>query len=141
VLSEPTESSVKIPPELTLEEVPPYVQAAVAALDEFQGSEILIMQVGDVLGIVEYFIVTSAPNTRLVRKLVDEVEACLKTDHDMPPLRVEGHDAWQWVLIDYGGLVVHVMLDETRRLYELERLWADVPLYRCPAPSSSKQAP
>jgi ribosome-associated protein len=43
------------------------------------------------------------------------------------PLRVEGIDALQWVLIDFGDFVVHVFHDETRRFYDLERLWGDVP--------------
>ncbi|MFV1990933.1 MAG: ribosome silencing factor, partial [Acidimicrobiales bacterium] len=115
------------------DEIPGHVQSAVAVLDEFKGSDILVMLVGDVLGIVEYFVIVSASNSRLVRKLVDEVEDRLKSEYNEPPLRIEGHDTFQWVLIDYGDFVVHVMLDETRRLYELERLWSDVPVYRSPA--------
>lgn len=140
-LSDSTENSESTVRELAVGDLPDHVRTALDVLDEFQGREILVMAVGEVLGIVEYFIVASAPNSRLVRKLVDEVQGQLKSEHDEPPIRVEGHDTFQWVLIDYGDFVVHVMLDETRRLYELERLWSDVPIYRRPASSRPEQAP
>ncbi len=131
-LSDSIENGDLVTHDLQLDDIPAHVQSAVAVLDEYKGSDILVMLVGEVLGIVEYFLVVSAPNSRLVRKLVDEVEDRLKSEHNEPPLRIEGNDAFQWVLIDYGDLVIHVMLDETRRLYELERLWSDVPVYKCP---------
>jgi ribosome-associated protein len=79
-----------------------------------------------VLSIVDWFVVTSASNTRLVQTLADEVEAALKADGG-GPLRVEGYDDAAWVLLDFGDVVVHVFLDDVRSYYELERLWGDVP--------------
>lgn len=86
-----------------------------------------MLAVGDVLTIVEYFVITSAPNTRQVRTIAEEVEEQVKLAGGPGPLRVEGLDDLTWVLLDYGDVVVHVFLDETRAYYDLERLWRDVP--------------
>jgi ribosome-associated protein len=83
--------------------------------------------VGEVLSIVDAFVIASAPNTRLVRTIADEVELRIKEAGGGGPLRVEGLDDLRWVLLDYGDVVVHVFLQEVRDYYELERLWSDVP--------------
>jgi ribosome-associated protein len=62
-----------------------------------------------------------------VRTIAEEVEERLKADGGISPLRVEGLGDTQWILLDYGDLVVHVFLDETRDFYDLERLWSDAP--------------
>ena len=83
--------------------------------------------VGDVLGITDWFIVTSGSNSRQVRAIVDNVEEMLTLNDGPKPIRVEGKESAEWVLMDYGAFVVHVFDDETREFYDLERLWADVP--------------
>jgi len=86
-----------------------------------------VLDVGDIISITDVFVIAGAPNVRQVRTIVEEVERALKDQCDTPPRSVEGlHDA-HWVLMDYGDLVVHVFLDETRDYYQLERLWADAP--------------
>ena len=100
---------------------------AARAADDRQGVDTVVLEVGNVLAITEYFVITSASNTRLVRTLADEVEAQLKVLAGASPRRVEGLGEASWVLLDYGDVVVHVFLDETRRFYDLERLWSDVP--------------
>ena len=80
----------------------------------------------EVLAIVDYFVITSGSNTRLVQTLADDVEAAMKATGG-GPLRVEGYDDATWVLLDCGDVVIHVFLDEVRSYYELERLWGDVP--------------
>lgn len=101
--------------------------AAARALDDKKADETLVLFVGDVLQITEYFVICSASNRRLVRTLVDEVEIVLKAQFKRSPLRSEGGSEQQWVLLDYGDIVVHVFLDETRVYYEIERLYRDVP--------------
>ena len=81
---------------------------------------------GPVLGITELFVITSASNRRLVRTIVDEVEEQVYVLLDRKPLRVEGLTDQQWVLLDYGDVVVHIFADEARRFYEIERLYKDV---------------
>jgi ribosome-associated protein len=104
--------------------VPNAVLAARAA-DAKKGNDIVVLDVGDIIGIVETFVITSAPNTRLVRTIVDEVEKQLFDQTGVKPRSVEGLDDMSWVLLDYGDLVVHVFLEPTREFYGLERLWTD----------------
>jgi ribosome-associated protein len=101
---------------------------AARAADEAKGENILVLDVGDVLVITQYFVIVSAGNRRLVRTLADAVEAAAKDGLDRAPVRVEGHREQQWVLIDFGDVVVHVFLDEVRDFYEIERLYRDVPI-------------
>lgn len=103
------------------------MEVAARAADDKGGTDTVVLDVGDVLAITDAFVVTSAGNSRLVKTIVDEVEARVKAGGGPSPLRVEGLDHLEWVLLDYGTFVVHVFLDEVRRFYELERLWSDVP--------------
>ena len=100
--------------------------AARAAADK-GGADTTILEVGKVLAIVDAFVITSGTNRRQVATIADEVRRRLRAEAGLSPLRTEGLEALEWVLIDYGDFVVHVFLDETRRYYSLERLWADAP--------------
>ena len=108
-------------------------RVAIDAAAEKKGGDLAILDVGDVLAIIDLFVLVSAANARQVRTIVDEVEKAL-TDHDASkPLSVEGLADASWVLLDYGDIVVHVFLDETRAYYDLDRLWGDVPRLDVPA--------
>jgi ribosome-associated protein len=101
---------------------------AARAADEKQGRNILVLEVGKVLGIADLFVVLDAPNRRLVRTRFDEIEQAIRRATGRSPRRVEGLREQQWVLLDYGDVVVHVFLDEIRRFYEIERLYRDAPV-------------
>jgi len=100
---------------------------AAHAADEKKGEDIVVLDVGEIISIAEVFVFVSAPNTRLVRTIVDEIELALKVTDDEAPRSVEGLADASWVLMDYGDVVVHVFLSETRAFYDLDRLWADAP--------------
>ena len=100
--------------------------AAHAAADK-KGEDVVVLDVGDIISIAEVFVMVSASNTRLVRTIVDEVELALKLSDDQGPRSVEGLTDATWVLMDYGDVIVHVFLNETRDFYDLDRLWADAP--------------
>ena len=89
------------------------------------GHDIAVLDVGPIISIIECFVLASATNTRQVRTLVDEIELALKEHDGSRPINFEGRDELTWVLLDYGDIVVHVFLDETRAYYDLDRLWAD----------------
>ncbi len=103
-------------------------EIAAKAADEKQGRNIVVLDVGDILGIAELFVVLDAPNRRLVRTLVDDIEHQVRLATGRAPRRTEGMREQQWVLLDYGDVVVHVFLDEIRRFYEIERLYRDAPV-------------
>jgi ribosome-associated protein len=98
-------------------------RAAAGMTDE----DTTVLEVGPVLGIVGYFVITAGRNGRQVKALAEEVEHRVAEAGGPRPLRIEGLDALEWVLVDYGDFVVHVFSVETRRFYDLERLWRDVP--------------
>jgi len=102
------------------------VRAAQVA-DAEHATDVVVLHVGDVLGVTEYFVIGSASNRRLVNSIVEDVEEQLKLDPGRAPVRVEGFREQQWVLLDYGDVVVHVFLAEIRAFYEIERLYTDVP--------------
>ena len=91
------------------------------------GNNTIVLEVAKVLAITDAFVITDGTNRRQVLSIADEVEARVRAAGGPGPLRVEGLSEAQWVLLDYGDFVVHVFLDEVRRYYDLERLWADAP--------------
>lgn len=95
-------------------------------IDEKKGTDIVVLPVGDVVGITEYFVVASASNVRQVGAVTDAVLGDIRVLVDRGPLRSEGTREKQWVLIDYGDVIVHVFVDEARRFYEIERLYKDI---------------
>ncbi len=109
--------------------IEPHAKARLAAeaAAAKMAQDIVILDVGDIIGITDAFVVCSANNTRQVRTIVDEVEEHMRILVDARPRAIEGLDTASWVLMDYGDIVVHVFLSETREFYDLERLWSDVP--------------
>ena len=101
--------------------------SAAQVADAHHATDVVILHVGDVLALTEYFVIAGASNKRLVGAVVEEVEAQLKVLADRAPIRVEGVRENQWVLIDYGDVIVHVFLGEIRDFYEIERLYTDLP--------------
>jgi ribosome-associated protein len=92
-----------------------------------KGDDIAVLDVGEIISIIECFVLVSATNTRQTRTIVSEVQDALREYDGSRPIGVEGLDDATWILLDYGDIVVHVFLDETRAYYDLDRLWADAP--------------
>lgn len=115
-------------PERSVSTQPSRYRAAVAAraASSKQGDDPVVLEVGGILAIVDWFVITSGSNPRQVRTIAEEVEEQVKALGEGGPFRVEGLDDARWVLLDFGDVVVHVFLDEVRAYYELERLWGDV---------------
>jgi ribosome-associated protein len=87
----------------------------------------VVLDMSELLGITDAFVVTSGTSPRQVGTIADEVARQVREVGGGPPRRVEGRDDLRWVLLDYGDFVVHVFTLEARDLYDLERLWADAP--------------
>jgi ribosome-associated protein len=99
---------------------------AARAADDKKADDTIVLDVGELLQITEYFVVTGASNRRLVRTIVDAIEDAVREQHGRSPIRIEGLTEQQWVLIDFGDVVVHVFSHEMRTYYEIERLYRDV---------------
>lgn len=88
--------------------------------------DILILDVRELIGITDYFLICSGNNERQVRTIVEEIEGQLRPI-GARPYRREGERELRWVVLDYLDVVVHVFHQEERDFYELERLWQDAP--------------
>ncbi len=105
----------------------PLASVAARAADAKKATDVVILDVGDLLGITDLFVIASASNRRLALTLADEMELAVKRAGGPSPLSVEGLEEATWILIDFGPFVVHVFQQETREFYDLERLWRDAP--------------
>ena len=114
--------------------------AAAEAASDKKASDVRILDLGELLGITDYFVLVSATNERQLASLTEEVERQLKERLGRSPRRREGQRDTGWMLLDYGDIVVHAFTEEQRRFYDLERLWSDapvVPFTTAPAVASS----
>ncbi len=98
----------------------------VAALEDRKGQSIVAMDVTDVTDITDFMVIASGTSNRHVKSLVDQVIEAAKSGHN-PLLGVEGRETYEWVLLDLGDVLVHVMQTATREFYALERLWQLLP--------------
>jgi ribosome-associated protein len=101
--------------------------AAARAADAKGATDVLVLDVGDLVGICGYFVLATASNPRQVKAVVDEVEAQLRDRFGDAPRSVEGAESRRWVLLDYADIVVHVFHAEERDYYRIERLYSDAP--------------
>lgn len=100
------------------------VKAAYAALDNKKGENIKVIDISGVSVLADYFIIANGSNRNQVQALVDNVqEELYKMGHE--PLQVEGYQTGNWILMDYGDIIVHVFSKEDRLFYDLERIWRD----------------
>lgn len=104
-----------------------WVRIALDAAEDKLGTNSRAFFVGQAIGITDWFVVTSGGNARQVRAIVDAVEEKVAERGGPRPRRVEGKDTLSWVLMDFGGFVVHVFDAEARDFYDLDRLWRDMP--------------
>jgi ribosome-associated protein len=93
-----------------------------AALEELKARDIRVIDVRGKTSIADILIIASGTSTRHVKSLADEVVKFVKKA-GMMPLGVEGEREAEWVLVDLGDIIVHVMLPRIREFYGLERLW------------------
>jgi ribosome-associated protein len=101
------------------------VEAAQAASSK-KAMDIVILDVGKLIGITDYFVICSGNTERQVKTIVEEIERRLR-EEGVKPYRREGEREQRWVLVDYLDVVVHVFHREDREFYDLERLWSDAP--------------
>lgn len=101
------------------------IEVAVTAAQEKLASDPVLVDVAERLAIAGSFLILSAPSERQVRAIAEEILDRVKAECGVEAERIEGRTGNRWILIDYGDLVVHVLTDEEREYYALEKLWSD----------------
>jgi ribosome-associated protein len=102
------------------------VREAVAAAEDRKAVDLRVLHLEKVSDFTDYFLICSGTSERQVQAIADSVQERMR-EKRVRPLHVEGYNRGQWVLLDYGDLVVHIFQEEPRRFYSLERLWGDAP--------------
>ena len=104
--------------------------AARAAIDK-KAENVKILDLTEISGFTDYFVICSGTSDRQVQTIADAVEHSLRSQGS-EVLSAEGYTDGRWVLMDLGDVVVHIFLDALREYYDLERLWADAPRVKIP---------
>ncbi len=102
-------------------------QKVLNALDDLKARDVTNVDLKDKADFADRMIVASGTSNRHVKALAQEVCDQIKASFNEKPLGIEGIDSGEWVLVDYGHIIIHVMLPATRDFYELERLWTARP--------------
>jgi ribosome-associated protein len=111
---------------LGADQVREWAVAAARAASDKQARDVVVLDVGEVSSIGDWFVICDAGSDRQVKTVVEEIERRVAEVGGPEPRSVEGLEHRHWVLVDYGDVVVHVFVAEARAYYELERLWSDV---------------
>ncbi len=97
----------------------------VDVLADKKGESIVLLDIGSVSILADYFVIASSASSRQSRAMMNDIKLQVKESFDVKPLRIEGEADSGWVLMDYGSVVVHVFEPEVRSYYDLEGLWRD----------------
>jgi ribosome-associated protein len=104
--------------------------SARAAIDK-KGENVKILDLTELSGFTDYFVICSGMSDRQVKAIADAVEFALESQ-GAEMVSIEGYSEGRWVLMDFGDVVVHVFLDALREYYDLEKLWTDAPRVKIP---------
>jgi ribosome-associated protein len=109
--------------------------AAVRAAESKKASGIAVLDLRGVASFADYFVIATGSNTRQNQTIADEVERQLALQGERPNA-AEGYQSGEWILLDYGDLIVHVMSPQSRAFYDLERLWRQAKAVEIPPPAA-----
>ena len=110
-----------------LEAIRAQVLTGATAASSKNASDVVVLDVGPLLGITDFFLLISTSNERQLGAAVEEIEAQLRQQHGRKPIGREGTTDAGWIVRDFGDFVVHAFTAEQRQVYGLERLWSDAP--------------
>ena len=107
---------------------PAELAARIAAIaDSKQATDIVALDVGDLVGYTDVMLICTARNERLAKAIHDEIHERLKHEDGLLPSRSEGVGENSWILLDYLDCIVHIFTPETRDRYRLDQLWGEAP--------------
>jgi ribosome-associated protein len=101
------------------------VKLAITCASDKKAFNISALDLRDIASFTEFFVITSGSNQRQVQAISDEINEQLKKQLSSKPVRVEGYNGAEWVLMDYGDFIIHIFDQKSREFYDLERLWRD----------------
>jgi ribosome-associated protein len=93
--------------------------------DNKKAENIALLDLRSISSIADYFVIVTGSNEPHLRAIVDEISEKLRLDHNVRPLSIDGAKITPWIVLDFIDVLVHVMNDEFRELYDLENLWGD----------------
>ena len=126
------QSKTHEPPADQSTETPSWL-VAVRAIESKKGTEIRVLDLTGITSFADYFVICTGANQRQVQAISDEVNLQLKRQAGELPISVEGYSQAEWVLADYGDLLVHIFSPKSREYYGLERLWRGAKSVEIPA--------
>lgn len=106
-------------------ELDPEVKLAIHCASEKKAIDLVALDLREIASFTEFFIIAGGSNQRQVQAIADEINEQLKKQLSTKPIRIEGYNSADWVLLDYGDFVVHIFNGESREFYDLARLWRD----------------
>lgn len=95
--------------------------------DDRKAENVLILSMNELSSIADYFVLCTANNEPHLKAVAERIARGVREKHNIRPRSVEGTAASEWMLLDYGNVLVHIMTEESRSNYQLESLWADAP--------------
>jgi ribosome-associated protein len=95
-----------------------------AALEDAKAHDIAVLDVRKISDFTDYMVIATGTSNRHVQSTAEKVVDTLR-EHGRRPVGVEGKQIGDWILIDFGDVVVHVMREQTRDFYNIEKLWSD----------------
>jgi ribosome-associated protein len=107
-------------PEYTIEQL---AFLAAEAADDRKAGDMVLINIGEVSTLADYLLIVTGFSKVQLRAISDSVADKLEEDLDRVPLRTEGHNKGGWILLDYGDLIVHILMPELREFYSLEAFW------------------
>ena len=97
---------------------------AISALEDKKAEDVRVIDIGDVSVLADYFIIANGNNRTQVQAMADEVEQRLG-GAGAEPKQIEGYQTGNWVLLDFGDVIIHIFDAQNRLFYDLERIWKD----------------
>lgn len=110
---------------VTEKEIDLYVKTAAGVLIDQRAVDVETLHVAKLTTMADYFIFCTGGSTTHIRALSEAVEREMETQYGVRPHHIEGYSEANWVLMDYGFMVIHIFHGETRQFYSLSRLWSD----------------
>ena len=131
--TETTTAATEPAPALPVKELDERVAVALRAADDKKALNSIVLDLQKVADFTSFFMITSGTNTRQVQAISDGIADELR-NVKVRPTRVEGYNTAEWILMDYGDIIIHIFEQKAREFYDLERLWRDA--RRIPLPAS-----